>query len=141
MIPRQIADGVQRWEVFVSALFIPAETSEGSWSGNRRDRLVDHCMNAIDALAPGFVASVEAAILSHPKEAQTVMDAKRRGQGGSNTQPESATVPLAGPSTAGSLLKGLIAIDTSLFAPAGEGGLLAALNSGLNKRAKGQAGA
>ncbi len=141
VIPRQISDGIQRWEVFVSALFIPAETSEGAWSGNRRDRLVAYCMNAIEVLAPGFGASVEAAILSHPKEAQTVMDTKRRGQGGSHRQPESATVPPAGPSNAGPILKGLIAINTSLFAPAGEGGLLAALNSGLNKRAKGQVGA
>ncbi|MDZ4740070.1 MAG: hypothetical protein SGJ03_09220 [Alphaproteobacteria bacterium] len=141
VIPRQIADGIQRWEVFVSELFIPAETSEGSWSGNRRERLVAHCMNAVEALAPGFSASVEAAVLSHPKETQTVMDAKRRGQGGSNLQPESATVPLAAPSIADSILKGLIAIDTSMFEPAGEGGLLAAHSIGLNKRAKGQADA
>jgi phytoene dehydrogenase-like protein len=135
--PRQAGDGKQRWDMHVAMAYLPPETGEGPWVGNRRDRIRALCVRTIEAVAPGFGAGIESAEIVHPAEAQTVM-----GPGGTaslNVTPalDLAAVPQPGLALSQSLAKGLTLIAHSLYANAGDAGLSAA-DALVGARAKGR---
>ena len=62
------------WVVIVDVPFVPAETDEGPWNGNRRERFVSAVTKTIEAWAPGFELSIEGAELLQPAEARSFME-------------------------------------------------------------------
>ncbi len=135
--PRPGTDAKQRWDMHVAMAYLPPETTEGPWVGNRRDRLRSLCVRSIEAVAPGFGAGIEAAEILHPREAQTVMGPS--GPASLNVTPalDLAAVPQPDAPPAPSFAKGLTLIEHSIYANAGDVGFAAA-SAALGTRAKGR---
>ena len=130
-------DGKQRWDMHVAMAYLPPETNEGPWVGNRRDRIRALCVRSIETVAPGFGAGIEDTEILHPAEAQTVMGPS--GPASLNLTPaiDLAAVPQPGPLAAPSLAKGLMLVTHSIYANAADGGVAAAA-AALGSRAKGR---
>src|SRR5262249_41175039 len=124
--PRTSADAKPRWDMHVAMAYLPPETGEGPWVGSRRDRIRGVCARAIEAVTPGLGAAIEEADILHPREAQTVMGPS--GPASLNTPPalDLAAVPQPGSSATTSSVRGLTAISRSLYANAGDAGVVAA---------------
>lgn len=135
--PGPIADGGMSWTVLADVHFVPAETDEGPWSGNRRDRLVAGVTKAIEVWAPGFELSVEAAELLRPAEARSFLD---EGTGVPGVRPrasESHGVPEISSDGVGRLARGLWLIEETLSGGAGQAG--AAVSRSLAVPSRGRA--
>lgn len=77
--PTFAAQDAARWTVIADILHVPAETEEGPWSGNRRERLVSLIANAIETWAPGFELSVTSARLVAPAPVLSLLEADHAG--------------------------------------------------------------
>jgi hypothetical protein len=120
--------------------YVPATTNDGPWTGKRRDGIRSLCVRTIDALAPGFGASIEAADIVHPVESETVMDPKGAAALTAKAALDLTGVPEPRAAEATALIKGMTLIEPSIFAGEGDAGLLAA-ESANGSRAKARADA
>jgi phytoene dehydrogenase-like protein len=127
-----------RWQLFAALPYVPVTTVEGPWTGTRRDGLRALCVRLIDAVAPGFGASVEAATILHPKESETVMDPHGAAVLTAKAALDVTGVPEIRAAGATSLAKGLNVLEPSLYAGEGDAGIVAAE---LAQGAKGRADA
>lgn len=134
--PAPRPDQAMRFDVHVSVLYVPSDTDEGPWSGNRRERFVAACAKAIEVWAPGFESSIETSLLLHPAEAETFVDTKGHVSLARQAKADSTAVPEANAIQVGKPLKGLLTIESNLFTGQGSGGMQASKASGLSKRAK-----
>jgi len=133
--PRVDTDGKQRWEAFVAMTYLPIVTTEGPWAGNRRDRLRTLCVRSINAVVPGFGATIEAAEILRPQESETVMDAKGPAALIAKAALDLTGVPEVRAAAASPLTKGLTILEPSIYASVGDAGLMAA-DLALGGRAK-----
>jgi phytoene dehydrogenase-like protein len=134
--PSTSSDGGARWELFATLPYVPVTTVEGPWTGTRRDGLRALCIRLIDAVAPGFGASVEAATILHPKESETVMDPHGAAVLTAKAALDLTGVPEVRPAGASWLAKGLSVLEPSLYAGEGDAGIVAAeLAQGTRVRA------
>lgn len=122
VVPRPIAEGGMSWTVLANVHFVPTETDEGPWSGNRRDRLVTGVTKAIEVWAPGFELSVEAAELLRPIEARSFLDEGTGVPGGRPRPSESHGVPEISSDGVGRLARGLWLIGETLSGGTGQAG-------------------
>jgi phytoene dehydrogenase-like protein len=120
--PRPIAEGGMSWTVLADVHFVPTETDEGPWSGNRRDRLVAGVTKAIEVWAPGFELSVESAELLRPVEARSFLDEGAGVPGGRPRASESHGVPEIASDGVGRLARGLWLIGETLSGGIGQAG-------------------
>ncbi len=120
--PRPIAEGGMSWTVLADIHFVPTETDEGPWSGNRRDRLVAGVTKAIEVWAPGFELSVESAELLRPVEARSFLDEGAGVPGGRPRASESHGVPEIASDGVGRLARGLWLIGETLSGGIGQAG-------------------
>ena len=124
------------WDVFADVLHVPSATSDGPWSGNRRDRFVAAVTQAIEVWAPGFENSIESSALLEPVEARSIVEAgstlslELQSNHDPLSVPDMFTVP------AESLQKGLWSIEPSLIQGAGLAGLNVARALGAPVRGK-----
>lgn len=125
VLPRPVS-GKQRWDLFVSIPYVPVTTAEGPWTGSRRDGLRALCVRQLDAIAPSFGASIEAAEIVHPKESETVMDPKGVAALNAMAALNLTGVPEWRQASAMTVVKGLSVIEPSLYAGEGDAGLAAA---------------
>jgi len=132
---RSLADGKQRWDAHVYMPYVPVTTTEGPWTGTRRDGLRALCVRTIDAIAAGFGASIEEAEIRHPKESETVMDPRGAAALTAKAALDLTGVPEPRAASVTTLIKGLTVLEPSLYAGVGDAGLLAAGN-GTKPRAK-----
>ncbi|NOT41395.1 MAG: hypothetical protein HOP13_12965, partial [Alphaproteobacteria bacterium] len=130
-VPR--AEAKPRWDLHVSMPYVPATTTEGPWSGARRDKLRGLIVRAIDEMSAGFGASVEAAEMRHPLEAEGLLDIGGAALMASNAVRDETGVPEAHAPAALSLLKGLSIVEPTLYGGVGEAGLQAAATGSLVK--------
>jgi phytoene dehydrogenase-like protein len=133
--PRATTDGKQRWDAHVYIPYVPVTTTEGPWTGTRRDGLRALCVRTIDTVAAGFGASIEEAEIRHPKESETVMDPRGAAALTAKAALDLTGVPEPRAASVTTLIKGLIVLEPSLYAGTGDAGLLAAGN-GTKPRAK-----
>ncbi len=133
--PRAGTENKQRWDMFVAMTYLPLMTNEGPWAGNRRDRLRTLCVRAINAMAPSFGATIEAAEILHPGESETVMDPKGVTALNAMAALDLTGVPEYRAASADQLVKGLTVLDPSIYASEGDAGILAA-HAILGGRAK-----
>lgn len=133
VVPRAAADGKARWDVFASMPYVPATTTEGPWNGARREKLRGTIVRAIDELAPGFGASIEAAEVRHPAEAETLLEARGASMFALRAGFDQTAVPEAHAAEVVSLIKGLSVVEASLFGGVGDAGLAAAATGSLIK--------
>jgi hypothetical protein len=134
--PSTSGGGDVRWELFATLPYVPVTTVEGPWTGARRDGLRALCVRLIDAVAPGFGASVEAATILHPKESETVMDPHGAAVLTAKAALDVTGVPEIRAAGAASLAKGLSVLEPSLYAGEGDAGIVAAdLAQGFKGRA------
>jgi phytoene dehydrogenase-like protein len=136
VVPRPIAEGGMSWTVLADVHFVPTETDEGPWSGNRRDRLVTGVTKAIEVWAPGFELSVEAAELLRPVEARSFLDEGAGVPGGRPRASESHGVPEIASDGVGRLARGLWLIGETLSGGTGQSG--AAVARSLTVPARGR---
>lgn len=120
--PLAVADGGMNWTVLADVHFVPTETDEGPWSGNRRDRLVTGVTKAIEVWAPGFELSVEAAELLQPVEARSFLEDGAGILGGHPRTRDSHGVPEIVSDGAGRLARGLWLLEETLSAGTGQAG-------------------
>lgn len=133
-VPR--GDHKPGYNVYANVLYVPSETDEGPWTGNRRERFVAACAKAIEVWAPGFEASVEASALLHPGEAPTFVDTKGHVSLERQVKADSTAVPDMHAEQVARPFKGLLTVENSLFTGQGRAGMLACKASGLAKRTK-----
>ncbi|MCE9523394.1 MAG: hypothetical protein K8S25_13305, partial [Alphaproteobacteria bacterium] len=124
--PGTAVGGKPRWDAFVAMTYLPIVTVDGPWAGNRRDRLRTLCVRTINAIVPSFGAAIEAAEILRPVESETVMDAKGPASLIAMASLDLTAVPEARAAAAGVLSKGITILEPSIYASAGEAGLLAA---------------
>jgi hypothetical protein len=127
--PRATTEGKQRWDAHVYMPYVPVTTTEGPWTGARRDGLRTLCVTTIDAFAAGFGASVEEAEIRHPKESETVMDPRGAAALTAKAALDLTGVPEPRAAAVTTPVKGLTVLEPSLYAGIGDAGLLAAGNS------------
>jgi phytoene dehydrogenase-like protein len=120
--PRPISEGGMSWTVLADVHFVPTETDEGPWSGNRRDRLVAGVTKAIEVWAPGFELSVESAELLRPVEARSFLDEGAGVPGGRPRASESHGVPEIASDGVGRLARGFWLIGETLSGGIGQAG-------------------
>ena len=120
--PLPVADGGMRWRVLADIHFVPTETDEGPWSGNRRDRLVSGVTKAIEVWAPGFELSVEAVELLRPVEARSFLEDGAGVPGSHVRAPERHGVPAIASDGAVRLARGLWVLGETLAGGAGLAG-------------------
>jgi len=120
--PRPISEGGMSWTVLADVHFVPTETDEGPWSGNRRDRLVTGVTKAIEVWAPGFELSVEAAELLQPAEVRSFLDDGAGVPGGQPRVSQSHGVPEIASDGVGRPVRGLWLIEDTLSGGAGHAG-------------------
>ncbi|MFM9864622.1 MAG: hypothetical protein ACKVRO_13545 [Micropepsaceae bacterium] len=130
-VPR--AEAKPRWDLHVSMPYVPATTNEGPWSAARRDKLRGLIVRTIDEVSAGFGASVEAAEMRHPAEAEGLLDIGGPALMASNAVRDQTAVPEAHAPAALSLLKGLSIVEPTLYGGIGEAGLQAAATGSLVK--------
>jgi phytoene dehydrogenase-like protein len=130
-VPR--AEAKPRWDLHVSMPYVPATTTEGPWSSTRRDKLRGVMVRAIDEMAAGFGASIEAVEMRHPAEAEGLLDAGGAALMASQAALDQTAVPEAHAPAAVSLLKGLSLVEPTLYGGIGEAGLQAAATGSLVK--------
>lgn len=140
ILPSPIAAAKPRWDLFATLPYVPLTTTEGPWTGQRRDALRAHCVRMLDAVAPGFGASIEAAAILHPTESETVMDPRGAAALTAKAAMDVTGVPEWVPAGAVNLVKGLSVLEPSLFAGEGEAGH-AAIEAALGPRPKARADA
>lgn len=138
--PRTLADGKQRWDVHVHMPYVPVTTTDGPWTGTRRDNLRALCVRTIDTVAAGFGASIEEAVIRHPKESETVMDPRGAAALSAKATLDLTGVPDLRPAAVTTLVKGLTVLEPSLYAGIGDAGMIAA-GAGNKPRAKAAADA
>lgn len=90
VLPASTGTDAAQWTVIADILHVPAETEEGPWSGNRRERLVSLVASAIETWAPGFELSVSSARLVAPPPVLSLLEADHAGV---RVGPEVADVP------------------------------------------------
>jgi phytoene dehydrogenase-like protein len=124
--PSTGADGKQRWIAHVRMPYVPVTTTEGPWTGTRRDGLRALCVRTIDTVAAGFGASIEEATILHPKESETVMDPRGAAALSAKATLDLTGVPDLRAAGATTLVKGLSVLEPSLYAGIGDAGMVAA---------------
>ncbi len=132
-------DGKPRWRVTVTFPYLPATTTDGPWTGARRDGVRGLCVRVLDAVSPGFGASIETAEVVRPKESATIMDAKGAAALAAKAALDLTGVPALRAAAATPLLKGLNVLEPSQFAGLGDAGLMAAESGAPRTRARADA--
>jgi phytoene dehydrogenase-like protein len=130
-VPR--GEAKARWDLHIAMPYVPATTAEGPWSSARRDKLRGLMVRAIDEISTGFGASVEAAEMRHPAEAEGLLEIGGAALMASQAALDQTAVPEAHPPAAVSLLKGLAVVEPNLYGGIGEAGLQAAATGSLVK--------
>jgi phytoene dehydrogenase-like protein len=133
VVPLQLREGKARWDVFVSMPYVPVTTAEGPWTGARREKLRSIAVRAIDAMVPGFGASIEAAEILRPAESETLMDPRGAQLLAARALVDQTAVPEVGVAGAPTLIKGLTVVEPSLYGGVGDAGLMAAATGSLSK--------
>jgi phytoene dehydrogenase-like protein len=131
--PLPLREGKARWDVFVSMPYVPVTTAEGPWTGARREKLRSIAVREIDAVVPGFGASIEQAEILHPAESETLMDPRGASLLAARAMLDQTAVPEAGVAGAASPVKGLSVVEPSLYGGVGDAGLIAAAAGSLSK--------
>jgi phytoene dehydrogenase-like protein len=132
VVPRS-GEPKQRWDVFVTLPYVPATTQEGPWTGARREKLRSVAVRAIDAVAPGFGATIEIADVVHPAESETLMDPRGAAILATRAALDQTAVPEMRAAGAATLIKGVTVVEPSLYGGVGEAGLIAAGAGSLAK--------
>ncbi len=128
-VPR--AEAKARWDLHVAMPYVPATTTEGPWSAARRDKLRGLMVRSIDELSAGFGASIEAAEMRNPPEADSLLDIGAAALMASQAALDQTAVPEAHGPAALSLLKGLTVVEPTLYGGIGDAGLQAAATGSL----------
>ncbi len=130
-VPR--GEAKARWDLHISMPYVPATTAEGPWSSARRDKLRGLMVRAIDEMSVGFGASIEAAEMRHPMEAEGLLEIGGAALMASQASLDQTAVPEAHAPAALTLLKGLAVVEPNLYGGIGEAGLQAAATGSLVK--------
>ncbi len=130
-VPR--AEAKPRWDLHISMPYVPATTTEGPWSAARREKLRGMMVRAIDEISAGFGASIEAAEMRYPMEAESLLDARGAALLASRSALDQTAVPEAHAPGAVTLIRGLSVVERSLYGGIGEAGLQAAATGSLAK--------
>ncbi len=130
-VPR--AEAKARWDLHVAMPYVPATTTEGPWSAAQRDKLRGLMVRSIDEMSAGFGASVEAAEMRHPAEAEGLLEIGGAALMASRAALDQTAVPDAHAPAALSLLKGLTIVEPTLYGGIGDAGLQAAATGSLVK--------
>jgi hypothetical protein len=90
-------------------------------------------VRAIDEISAGFGASIEAAEMRYPMEAESLLDARGAALLASRSALDQTGVPGAHAPGAVTLIRGLSVVERSLYGGIGEAGLQAAATGSLAK--------
>lgn len=120
--PNQPSDGVMSWTVLADVLYVPPETDEGPWSGNRRERFVSAVTKAIEVWAPGFELSVESPEMLQPVEVRSFLEEGGSVTGGRGTVAASPGLPPLSAENVERVGRGVWLLGESLSAGTGQAG-------------------